>query len=225
MTTVYNSESLTRDTGGQRTIYAMDHGHQHRGPGQRAGLRPGAVIAAARSLVEREGLAALTMRRLAGDLGVAPNTLYSHFADKTALLDAVLDDVIGEIQPPDPHAVDWAEGLVALVLSRPRRGTNAIRLGEVTLQLLARGGIHGQRAVQALRALLIYSFGFAALQAPWLTEPQPDQRRARSQAALAAAPQEFPNVARLAALLGRPPTDQDFQAGLRWLLAGITERT
>lgn len=220
----------------------MDHGHQHRGPGQRAGLRPGAVIAAARSLVEREGLAALTMRRLAGDLGVAPNTLYSHFADKTALLDAVLDDVIGEIQPPDPHAVDWAEGLVALmgqtrrllldhaeliplVLSRPRRGTNAIRLGEVTLQLLARGGIHGQRAVQALRALLIYSFGFAALQAPWLTEPQPDQRRARSQATLAAAPQEFPNVARLAALLGRPPTDQDFQAGLRWLLAGITERT
>ena len=220
----------------------MDHGHQHRGPGQRAGLRPGAVIAAARSLVEREGLAALTMRRLAGDLGVAPNTLYSHFADKTALLDAVLDDVIGEIQPPDPHAVDWAEGLVALmgqtrrllldhaeliplVLSRPRRGRNAIRLGEVTLQLLARGGIHGQRAVQALRALLIYSFGFAALQAPWLTEPQPDQRRARSQAALAAAPQEFPNVARLAALLGRPPTDQDFQAGLRWLLAGITERT
>src|SRR6266511_1171712 len=71
MTTVYNSESLTRDTGGQRTIYAMDHGHQHRGPGQRAGLRPGAVIAAARSLVEREGLAALTMRRLGRGAGRA----------------------------------------------------------------------------------------------------------------------------------------------------------
>ncbi len=220
----------------------MEQGRQHRGPGQRAGLRPRAVIAAARSLVEREGLAAVTMRRLAGDLGVAPNTLYSHFADKTALLDAVLDDVIGEIQPPDPHTVDWAEGLVALMgqtrrllldhaeliplfLSRPRRGRNAIRLGEVTLELLARGGIQGQRAVRALRALLIYSFGFAALQAPWLTEPQPDQRHARSQAALAAAPGEFPNVARLAALLSSQPTDEDFQAGLRWLLAGIAGRT
>jgi TetR/AcrR family tetracycline transcriptional repressor len=219
----------------------MDHGHQHRGPGQRAGLRPEAVIAAARSLVEREGLAAVTMRRLAGDLGVAPNTLYSHFADKTALLDAIVDDVIGEVEPPDPHAVDWAEGLVALmgqtrrllldhaeliplVLSRPRRGRNAIRLGEVTLELLARGGIRGRRAVRALRALLVYSFGFAALQAPWLSEPRPEERRARSQAALAAAPREFPHVARLAALLGRQPTDEEFQAGLRWLLAGIAQR-
>jgi AcrR family transcriptional regulator len=220
----------------------MDHGHDHRGPGQRAGLRREAVIAAARSLCEREGLAAVTMRRLAGDLGVAPNTLYSHFADKTALLDAVLDAVIGEVEPSDPDAVDWAEGLVALMgqtrrllldhaeliplfLSRPRRGRNAIRLGEVTFELLARGGIEAERAVRALRALLIYSFGSAALQAPWLTEPQPDQRHARSQAALAAAPQEFPNVARLAALLSSQPTEEDFQAGLRWLLAGIAERT
>jgi TetR/AcrR family transcriptional regulator, tetracycline repressor protein len=219
----------------------MDQGRDRRGPGHRAGLRPEVVIAAARSLCEREGLAAVTMRRLAGDLGVAPNALYSHFADKTALLDAVLDDVIGEIEPPDPQSVGWAEGLVALMgqtrrllldhaeliplfLSRPRRGPNAIRLGEVTLQLLARGGIQGEPAVRALRALLVYSFGFAALQAPWRTEPQPDQRRARSQAALAAAPQEFPNVARLAAPLGRQPTDEDFQAGLRWLLAGIAER-
>jgi hypothetical protein len=66
------------------------------------------------------------------------------------------------------------------------------------------------RALRALRALLVYSFGFAALEAPWRTEPQPDQRRARSQAALAAAVQEFPAVARLAAPLGRQPTDEDF---------------
>jgi TetR/AcrR family transcriptional regulator, tetracycline repressor protein len=218
----------------------MEPGQHRRGPGQRAGLRPEAVIAAARSLSEREGLAAVTMRRLAGDLGVAPNALYSHFADKTALLDAVLDDVIGQVQPPDPHAVDWAEGLVALLgqtrrllvdhaeliplfLFRPRRGPNAIRLGEVTLQLLARGGIHGEPAARALRALLVYAFGFAALEAPWRTQPQPDQRRARSQAALAAAAPQFPNVARLAAPLGGQPTDQDFHAGLRWLLAGIAE--
>src|SRR6266511_4798460 len=202
----------------------MEPGHHRRGPGHRAGLRPEVVIAAARSLSRREGLAAVTMRRLAADLGVAPHALYGHFADKTALLDAVLDDVIGEVQPPDPRAVAWAEGLVALMgqtrrllldhaeliplfLSRPRRGRNAIRLGEVTLQLLARGGIHGEPAVRALRALLVYSFGFAALEAPWRT-----------------APREFPTVARLAAPLGRQPTDEDFHAGLNWLLAGIAER-
>jgi hypothetical protein len=41
-----------------------------------------------------------------------------------------------------------------------------------------RGPDHGnggcERAVQALRALLVFSFGLAALEAPWIAEPQPD---------------------------------------------------
>ena len=71
-----------------------------RSPGTRAGLTADAVLAAGRELVEREGVDALTMRRLAETLGVAPNTLYSYFPDKAALLDALLDSLLAEIDVP-----------------------------------------------------------------------------------------------------------------------------
>jgi|SRR5437588_6413948 len=45
-----------------------------------------AVLGAARTLAERDGLEALTLRRLAGELGIRAPSLYKHFPDKAALL-------------------------------------------------------------------------------------------------------------------------------------------
>jgi AcrR family transcriptional regulator len=42
------------------------------------------------------------MRTLARRLGVAPNAVYSHVASKADLLDALLDDLLAEVTPPDP---------------------------------------------------------------------------------------------------------------------------
>ena len=64
----------------------MANRKKQRGPGERAGLDLGAVLGAARQLSEREGPESLTMRRLARQMGVAPNALYSYFPDKAALL-------------------------------------------------------------------------------------------------------------------------------------------
>src|SRR4029079_11459259 len=124
----------------------------------RAGLTRAAVVAAARRIADLEGLDALTLRRLAREMGVAPNAIYSHVVDKSMLLDLLMDDVAGEVEVPDPGADDWQAGLRALFastrrtvaaapelaplfLARAARGPNAIRLGEVTLALLARGGV------------------------------------------------------------------------------------
>ena len=178
------------------------------------------------------------MRSLAQRLGVAPNALYSHFADKTALLDALMDDLLGQVPTPPPSAATaWQEDLLRLMrasrrfllghpdliplfLSRPTRGPNALRLGEATLALLARGGVHGQAAVDALRILLIYTFGFAAQEAPRAADPQPTERRSASEAAFAGAP-AAPHVRQLARPLSRHADDRTFDKGLRWLLAGI----
>jgi AcrR family transcriptional regulator len=50
------------------------------------------------------------MRRLAAELGVMPNSLYSYFPDKEALLDALIDalidDLLGDIDPGDPAQGD-----------------------------------------------------------------------------------------------------------------------
>ena len=208
-----------------------------RGPGRRAGLTADAVLEAGRQLVERNGVEGLTMRRLAERVGVAPNSLYSHFPDKSALLDAILDSLLAEIEVPDVDGKDWRVGLVALMsasrgmllahadllphlFARPMRGPQAARLGDETLALLARGGISGPAAVDALRALLTFTFGSVALDAPRRLEPDPDARQ-RASAAAFASDSASPRMAELADPLSRPPTDDAFETGLRWLIDGI----
>jgi AcrR family transcriptional regulator len=177
------------------------------------------------------------MRRLAAALGVAPNTLYSHFADKAALIDAVLDSWLADVET---EPIEWLaprEGLrqlmiaarrlllehgdaLPLLLSRPMRGPNASRLGEVTLRLLARLDVHGQAAIDALRVLLTYAFGSAALDAPRRAETDREARWAASEAAFGAR-EDLPLVSANARELARPPAESVFEAGLDWLLDGI----
>jgi TetR/AcrR family tetracycline transcriptional repressor len=211
---------------------------RHRGAGQRAGLTRELVLAAARRIADAEGVDRLTMRRLAAELEVLPNALYTYVPDKEALLDALVDDLLAGIEPGEPAAGDWRDGLVRVMdssrrlllahpqlvpvfLARPGLGPNAARLGEITFGLLRRGGLEGERAVEAFRVLLIYSLGFAAFQAQRLPEDA-GARSARAEAAFASLPEaSFPEMRRLARHLAGPTTDRQFHTGLRWLLDGI----
>jgi TetR/AcrR family transcriptional regulator, tetracycline repressor protein len=216
----------------------------HRGAGQRAGLSRESVLGAARRIADQDGADRLTMRRLAAELGVMPNALYTYFPHKEALLDALVDDLLAGIDPGDPAEGDWRDGLarvmdasrrlllahpllVPVFLARPTLGPNAARLGEITFALLARGGLEGERAVEAFRVLLAYSLGFAAFQAPrrQLDPAAGATRTARAEASFAGLPADsFPRMRRLARHLAGPTTDRDFHTGLRWLLDGIGGR-
>jgi len=120
------------------------------------------------------------MRAVAKELGVAPNALYSHVADKDALVDALLDDVLGALDPPAPDAEPLAglrgvmlatfdllgshADLVPVYLARQgARGANARALGEAMSVLLARLGVEGRAAGRVVRALIVSTLGFAAL--------------------------------------------------------------
>ena len=215
---------------------------RHRCAGQRAGLSRELVLAAARRIADAEGVDHLTMRRLAAELGVLPNALYTYVPDKEALLDALIDDLLADIEADGPATGDWRDGLVRVMdssrrlllahpqlvpvfLARPGLGPNAARLGEITFGLLRRGGLEGERAVEAFRALLIYSLGFAAFQARRLPE-EAGARSARAEAAFASLPADgFPEMRRLARHLASPATDHQFHTGLRWLLDGIAAQS
>ena len=186
-----------------------------RSPGQRAGLTKSRVLAAARELLAEQGLAALTMRAVASRLGVSPNALYSHVANKMELVDDVLDDVLAEVRAPDPQSADPRGGLhqlmtsthevllahpdlVPLYLARQgARGPNAQRLGDIMLALLERAEVTGPRAREALYVLVVYTIGFAAFgtRGPLVLS---DEIEAPSHELVA-----------------------NFDNGLRWLLAGI----
>lgn len=85
------------------------------------------IVAAALALVDAEGLAALSTRRLAAELGVSGPSLYNHFATKEAILDAVADTVIGQVDlsmfdgGPDWRRAlrDWGRSYRAALTAHP----------------------------------------------------------------------------------------------------------
>jgi len=156
-------------------------------PWQRAPDRPprrrrepisrGQIVAAAVQLLDREGLAALSMRRLAEELGTGAATLYWHVGSKDGLLDLVLDEVIGEGKIPDPDAGRWREQIkqvardqraathrhpwvVRVSIGRIPMGPNALRYSERILAILRAGGVPPRLAVQGYLLLIATINGF-----------------------------------------------------------------
>jgi AcrR family transcriptional regulator len=74
------------------------------------------VLAAAVALADAQGVEGLSMRKLAQELGVVPMALYKHVANKDELLDAMVDVVVGEIDPP-AGGTDWKTAMRRRVLS------------------------------------------------------------------------------------------------------------
>ena len=71
---------------------------------------PAAIKAAAIGLLEREGEAALTLRRVAGILGVVPNALYRYYATRDLLVAAVADDVARRLLAAIDQALERLDG-------------------------------------------------------------------------------------------------------------------
>ncbi|MFI7542756.1 TetR/AcrR family transcriptional regulator C-terminal domain-containing protein [Actinoplanes sp. NPDC049599] len=86
---------------------------------RRAPLSREKVLQAAVVLADRAGLEALSMRKLAQDLGVVPMALYKHVAHKEELLDGMVDVVVGEIDPP-AGGTDWQSAVRQRILSARR---------------------------------------------------------------------------------------------------------
>ncbi len=87
-----------------------------RRPGPRPSLDVDRVVAAAVRLADAEGLGALSMRRVAADLGVGAMTLYGHVPGKGELVDLMLDTVLGELYPDEDVVTggDWRDRLQAV---------------------------------------------------------------------------------------------------------------
>jgi AcrR family transcriptional regulator len=198
------------------------------------------VLAVARRLGARHGVESLSMRRLAEALGVMPNALYTYFPDKASILDAVLDDLVGDVER-QRHPASWRSGLVSLMgsyrrqlltqpglipltVSRPMVGPNALRLREDMLTLLRRGALDDADAVRAYLALFAYTTGFVAFETGRTPGKVDTEQRAQTYRLHANLPDEdFSSTRALARRLRRRPGDVEFTAGLQALIAGFVE--
>ncbi|MFK4730514.1 TetR/AcrR family transcriptional regulator [Agromyces mediolanus] len=82
-------------------------------PAARPALSRRELAAAGIALIERDGLDALTMRRLAAELGFAPMSLYTHVRSRDDLIDAIVEQLIERLDlsggKPSAPAADWRE--------------------------------------------------------------------------------------------------------------------
>jgi AcrR family transcriptional regulator len=80
------------------------------------------IISAAKAVLDREGVAGLTIRKVGAHAGVSPMALYRHFPDKSALLDALMDDgllawgkIARSLRAVDP--MEWLKELTEAYLN------------------------------------------------------------------------------------------------------------
>jgi AcrR family transcriptional regulator len=86
---------------------------------RRVRLNRDRVLRAAVAMADTAGIEAVSMRKLADELGVVPMALYKHVAGKEELLDGMVDIVVGEIDPPAAGA-DWKAAVRQRILSARR---------------------------------------------------------------------------------------------------------
>jgi AcrR family transcriptional regulator len=78
-----------------------------------AGLSHQRIVEVALELIDREGLEAVTVRRLADELGVQAPSLYNHMRSKDELLDAVAEAVMSEVDASAFERLGWRQALEA----------------------------------------------------------------------------------------------------------------
>ena len=200
--------------------------------GVHRGLTRADVLRAATRILDADGRAALTMRRLADDLGVKAPSLYVHVRSKEELLTGVLDDVLGEVALP-PVTRSWRSSLVAgfgeyrrvlvrhpgavtLLTERTRVSPVQVRLVERSIELLERAGLRTEQAVGVHVTLVAYTLGFV------LQEVAPRPAPVISAAVPIATSEVF---ARAVNALAETTVDQRYRAGLELVLDGANRRS
>ena len=154
------------------------------------------MLRAAIDLAVRDGLEALSMRRLADELGAGAMSLYHYVPNKDRLLDGMVDIVFGEIELP-PQDGDWKEAMRRRALStrevlarhrwaigemegRTEHGPSNLRLHDAVLGCLRRAGFSLEMTVHAYSVLDAYIYGFA-LQERDMSSETPDDFAAEAQ--------------------------------------------
>lgn len=219
-------------------------GTMARRPGPRRALSEGDILAAAMGLLDRGGAGALSMRAVAGAVGVAPNALYTYFPTKTALLHALTDALLGQVHdrplrdPTRPwrdrltrYALDVRATLLAhpgsapLLLSSPLDGPHALAAGELLLDVLDTAGLAGDDAARASYLLMTYVLGTVAFDVAELApnaDPLDDTARTAARRSVLIIPSErYPRTSAHADIVAAYTSTEQYLWGLDRLLDGL----
>jgi AcrR family transcriptional regulator len=145
-----------------------------RGPGRPATITRADIVSAALRLAQQVGLDRFTMGQLADELGVAPMTAYHHVANRTELVQLVVEELLNRVEIPGRDTGPWDLRLKALEANVRRElgGIPGVRTGvsvdgspasrrltEGVLAILYDAGFDEADALLAYGALFTYMVG------------------------------------------------------------------
>lgn len=155
------------------------------------GLDRAKITTATVRLLDREGMARFSMRRLAGELGVTAMSLYWYVNSKDELLELALDAVQGELELPTEGGAgegaedaEWradvrqlAASYRAMLVTHPwasatlgqymNIGPGASEFARSAQEVLGRAGLPPAELPGALAAVFQFAYGFATVEANW----------------------------------------------------------
>ncbi|MGB3634124.1 MAG: TetR/AcrR family transcriptional regulator C-terminal domain-containing protein [Rubrobacteraceae bacterium] len=194
------------------------------------------ILEAAVDFVDREGLEALSMRKLGAELGVEAMSLYNHVPSKGALLDGMVEVLLRGLDVP-PEDDDWEAriresyrrfrrlahshpNVFPLLIVRPPDTMDGAWLVESFLDALQKAGFDARTALQAYRTLTSFTVGYVMSEIRgFAMEPGDGRVGARG-----LQPEEFPRLAELSPSLGDIERDAEFEGGLDLILSGLRNK-
>jgi len=205
------------------------------------------VRAEAIQIVDRDGLAGLSMRSLAAALGTGPMTLYNYVKDREELEGLVAEAVLADVDLPRPSA-DWLADVKAIAtaiwravrqhpnaapLVLTRRAVSAVGYlpAERLIEALSRGGLSDLDRLAAFRAVLSLVMGATQVELAGplpTTEAATDREQANAEVAERIgrlAGTDHPHMAALARTSQASTMAADFDRAIDMLLAGIRARS
>ena len=200
------------------------------------------VVQRALALGDAEGVEALTIRRLAAELGVTPMALYWHFRNKEELLAALGDQVWSELDTDIDLAVPWymqmrglLESLLQVLRAHPcasqvilegeKQSDAALVASETALAVLRRGGFDPDHAAEIARSALWTGLMLVMSDPgckPALTpaEIAEEQRKARVRLALLP-PDRYPCLVEAAVPMSSGAPEFHYRFGVDVFVAGV----
>jgi len=198
------------------------------------------VLDAALTLVDRDGIAKLSMRRLGAELGVEAMTLYYYVPNKAALLDGLVELVVEQAVRDVPRDGDWQTllrgfatawrtellrhpGVLPLLATRPVMTDTSLRTLESAARTLHDAGFTAHQALHLINIVATFVIGHTLAEAG--TTPGHESDTPDPATALAALdPSEFPTLhAALSTGLGEDHQER-FDLALDVILTGLESR-
>jgi AcrR family transcriptional regulator len=210
--------------------------------GDDSGLTRERIVAAGIAIADKDGLAKVSVRRIAAQLDSSPMSLYHYVPSKRDLLNLMLDAANADFEWPAKAITDWRGVLChfawesrrclkkhpwvnQLHAADPEYGPESIRILEWLLTRLANVGLDVSAAIQVIRVLYVFVNGFVAAEGSGSSVRKSDGRRPSvnqptfANAILATG--NYPNVARFIEMTAEIPDDQGFERALNLILNGV----